>query len=121
MAQKETRIINHWTLLAFAQEKGADVAVGTCTAADGSSFQEISFTNQKGHRTYVDFGESLQPGMSFQEIVANANKLQVVELETIPEVLERRRQKGAQLQTYKLCKIGENTWQGGNLLVALGV
>jgi len=124
MAQNENRIINSWSLLAFAQMKGADVAVGTCKAADGTQFQAISFSNGN-QRTFVDFGESLQPGLSIQEIVANANDLQVVQLTTLPEVLERRQAKAAQtgkeiqLETYKLCKKGEGSWQTVNLFAAL--
>ena len=128
MAQNnEGRIIRSWSLISFAQTFGAEVAVGTCQGADGSSFLAVSFTNQQGKRTFADFGESLQPGLSFEEIVANANDLQVVELTTLPEVLARRQQKAVetgkpvQLETYKLCKKGENSWQGGNLLAALGV
>lgn len=127
MAQNNSnRIINSWSLLAFAQMKGADVAVGTCKAADGSTFQAVSFS-QGDKRTFVDFGESLQPGLSVQEIVANANDLQVVELQTLPEVLARRQAKAAQtgkpvqLETYKLCKKGENSWQSVNLFAALGM
>lgn len=127
MAQNnEGRIIKSWSLIAFAQEKGADIAVGTCQGQDGSTFQAVSFT-QGDQRTFVDFGESLQPGLSFEEIVANVNDLQVVQLATLPEVLARRQAKAAQtgkpvqLETYKLCKKGESSWKGGNLFVALGV
>lgn len=127
MAQNNSnRIINSWSLLAFAQTFGGDVAVGTCMAADGTAFQAVSFS--KGDkRTFVDFGESLQPGLSVQEIVANANDLQVVELQTLPEVLVRRQAKAAatgkpvQLETYKLCKKGESSWQSVNLFAALGM
>ena len=127
MAQNnEGRIIKSWSLIAFAQEKGADIAVGTCPGQDGSTFQAVSFS-QGDKRTFVDFGKSLQPGLSVQEIVANVNDLQVVELQTLPEVLARRQAKAAQtgkpvqLETYKLCKKGETTWQSVNLFAALGM
>lgn len=126
MVQNESRIINSWSLFTFAQLKGADVAVGTCKASDGTSFQAVTFS-QGNRRTFVDFGESLAPGLSLQEIVANANDLQVVELQTLPEVLERRQAKAAQtgkevqLETYKLCKKGESGWQSVNLFAALGM
>lgn len=125
-SNNNSRIINSWSLFAFAQLKGADIAVGTCTADDGTSFQAITF-NQGSKRTFVDFGESLNGGLSFEEICAQANNLQVVELQTLPEVLERRRTKAAQtgrevqLETYKLCKKGESSWHGGNLFAVLGM
>lgn len=126
MVQKENRIIKSWSLIAFAQEKGADIAVGTCTPQSGETFQAATFSNGE-KRTFVDFGESLQPGLSVQEIVANANDLQVVELQTLPDVLARRQAKAAQtgkevqLETYKLCKKGESSWQTVNLFAALGM
>lgn len=126
MVQNESRIIKSWSLIAFAQEKGADIAVGTCTAQSGEKFQAATFSNGE-KRTFVDFGESLQPGLSVQEIVANANDLQVVELQTLPDVLARRQAKAAQtgkpvqLETYKLCKKGESSWQTVNLFAALGM
>lgn len=126
MVQNESRIINSWSLFTFAQLKGADVAVGTCKASDGTSFQAVTFS-QGNRRTFVDFGESLAPGLSLQEIVANANDLQVVELQTLPDVLARRQAKAAQtgkevqLETYKLCRKGESSWQSVNLFAALGM
>lgn len=125
MAQNEGRIINHWSLIAFAHQFGADLAVGTCKSSDGTEFQAVSFTDETDKRTYVDFGGSLSGGLSFEEIVARANDLQVVQLTTDPEALARRQAKAAatgkpvQLETYKLCKKGESSWKGGNLLVAL--
>ena len=126
MVQKENRIVNSWSLMAFAQMKGADIAVGTCTAQSGETFQAVTFSNGS-KRTFVDFGGSLQPGLSLQEIVANANDLQVVELQTLPDVLARRQAKAAQtgkeiqLETFKLCKKGESSWQSVNLFAALGM
>lgn len=120
------RIIASVSLLAFAQTHGADISVGTCTAQDGTTFPAVAFTNGT-KRTFVDFGKSLEGGLTFEEICAQAQELQVVELETLPEVLERRRQKAletgkpVQLETYKLCKKGESTWHGGNLFAALGM
>lgn len=118
------RIINSVSLFAFAQEKGADIAVGMCKDSTGVEFPAITFTKD-GKRTFVDFGKSLEGGLSFEEICAMANDLQVVELETLPEVLERRVAKAKetgrepQLETYKLCKKGESSWHGGNLFAAL--
>lgn len=126
MVQNENRIVNSWSLMAFAQMKGADIAVGTCTAQNGDTFQAVTFSNGS-KRTFVDFGKSLQPGLSVGEIVANVNDLQVVELTTDPEALARRQAKAAQtgedvqLETYKLCKKGESSWQSVNLFAALGM
>lgn len=124
MAQNESRIIRSWSLLAFAQTFGGDVAVGTCKGQDGKEFQAVAFNNGS-KRTFVDFGESLQPGLSLEEIVASVNDLQVVELQTTPEVLARRQAKAAttgkpvQLETYKLCKVGESSWKSVNLFAAI--
>lgn len=121
----ESRIINHWSLFAFAQEFGADIAVGTCKSSTGEAFPASTFT-KNGKRTFVGFGGSLEGGLTFDEIVAQANNLQVVQLETDKETIERRSKRAketgedVQMETYKLCKKGESTWQGGNLFAALG-
>lgn len=94
--------------------------VGTCTAKDGTQFPAVAFNDTEGHRTFVDFGNSLEGGLTFEEICAQADDLQVVELETLPEVLARRKAEGRQLETYKLCKVGEFSWKGGSLKAALG-
>lgn len=114
------RIIASVSLFAFAQQHGGDIAVGTCTASDGTSFPEISFSNGR-EVTYVDFGKSLEGGLTFEEICAQANNLQVVQLTVDPEVLERRRANKKQLETYKLCKKSENNWKGGNIFAVLGM
>lgn len=120
------RIINSWSLFAFAELKGADIAVGICTASDGTTFPAVTFS-KGNNRTFVDFGKSLANGLTFEEICAQVNDLQIVELQTAPDVLERRKQKAletgkeVQLETYKLCTKGESNWHGGNLFAALGM
>lgn len=121
----ESRIINSWSLFAFAEKFGGDIAVGVCRDSAGEEFPASTFT-KNGVRTFVTFGGSLEGGLSFEEIVAQSDSLQVVELETSKETIERRMQRAketgetAQLETYKLCKKGESSWQGGNLFAALG-
>ena len=116
---ENSRIINHWSLIMFSELKGDDMRVGTCTAKDGTKFPAVAFNDGK-NRTFVDFGSSLEGGLTFEEICAQADDLQIVELETLPEVLERRKAAGKQLETYKLCKVGEFSWKGGSLKAALG-
>lgn len=114
------RIISSVSLFAFAQQHGSDIAVGTCKASDGTEFPSVSFSNGN-NRTYVGFGESLKGGLTFEEICAMANDLQVVQLTVDPEVIERRKAAQKQLETYKLCKKSENNWKGGNLFAALSM
>lgn len=123
--KNESRIINSVSLFAFAKAHGGNIAVGMCKAEDGTEFPAVTFSDGK-KRTFVDFGKSLEGGLTFEEICAQVNDLQVVELKTLPEVLERRKAKAAatgkevQLETYKLCKTGETSWHGGNIFTALG-
>lgn len=112
------RIIRSWSLIGFAQAKGSDLRVGTCKAESGEEFPAMTFSNGTD-RTFVHFGKSLPGGLTFEEIAAQARDLQVVQLTVEPEVLKRRQEKGAQLETYTLCKVGENAWQGGDLLAAI--
>ena len=120
----ESRIIRHWSLFSFAESFGGDISIGTCKDEAGEEFQTILFTKD-GKKTMVDFGGSLEGGLSFDEMVAQVDNLQVVELETSEEVKARRiakakeKKREPQLETYKLCKKGDSTWQGGNLFAAL--
>lgn len=112
------RIIASYSLFAFAQKFGSDIHTGICTPATGDKFPSCIFSDGN-RRTFVDFGESLKQGLTFEEIVAMADDLQVVQLAVDPEVLERRRNAQRQLETYKLCKKGDSSWKGGNLFAAL--
>ena len=117
MAQENAnRIINHWSLLAFAQSFGADFATGTSTNHEtGEQYQACTFTKD-GKRTFVEFGPSLEGGLSLSQILQQKDSLQIVELEVSPELLAKREQAGRQLETYRLCKKGESSWESVNLL-----
>lgn len=119
MTQNESRIINHWSFIGFAKEFGAEVHVGTCKSKTGEEFPAVSFDNGE-KRTFAHFGESLEGGLTFAELVTQAEKLQVVQLKVDPEVLERRQKEGAQLESYSICVKGESAWEGGNILAMLG-
>lgn len=114
----ENRIINSWSLIAFARTFGSDLRVGTCKTSDGTAFQACSFSNGKD-RKLVHFGKSLEGGLEFEEILAQRDTLQVVELEVDADVLAKRKEKGVQLESYTLCKVGENSWKGGDILAGL--
>jgi len=124
MTQQENRIIGHWSLIMFAKMKGSDIEVGTCKDSAGTEFPAMTFSDGKT-RTFVGFGGSLEGGLTFDEICTQVEKLQVVELETSPETLARRKAKAEatgkplQKETYKLCIKGETNWVGGNLFAAL--
>ena len=115
---KDNRIINHWSLIAFANQFGSDLHVGTCKTSAGDEFPACSFGNGD-KRTLVHFGESLEGGLTFEEICAQHQDLQIVQLKVDEETLQRRREKGVQEESYSLCKKGENAWQGGNFLSAI--
>ena len=108
------RIINSYSLVAFAQKFGSDLSVGTCTSSGGEKFQVCAF-NDGNRRTFVDFGKSLEGGLTPEEIKAQINDLQVVQLNVEPDVLERRTAAKKQLETYKLCRKGESNWSSINL------
>lgn len=119
MAQNETRIINHWSLLAFAQNFGMNLATGECcNHSTGETYKACTFT--KGDkRTFVRFGKSLEGGLTLNEIVAQREGLQIVQLEVDAETLKKREQEGKQLETYTLCKKGEAAWDSVDLSTLL--
>ena len=112
----EKRIIRSWTLFAFAKQFGGKLSVGTCTnQGTGDTYPACTFDNGE-KRTFVGFGESLKDGLSTAEIVKRKDSLQVVQLQPDAETIARRREKGTQEETYKLCVVGENSWDTVDLL-----
>ena len=120
MAQNSNNIENSWSFIAFARSFGSKVNVGTCKAASGEEFPAVSFNNGE-KRTFAHFGPSLGEGLSYAELVAQARELQVVKLKVDEETLARRKAKGAQLESYIICTVGENSWEGGDILADLGM
>lgn len=112
---KDSKIINHWSLLAFASNFGTQLATGECANhSTGESYKACTFS--KGDkRTFVRFGPSLEGGLTLQEIVDQRDNLQVVQLKVDAEILEKRKKEGKQLETYALCKKGESSWDSVDL------
>lgn len=93
-SQNTSKIVNRWTLLAFAATHGK-MQTGTARDKEGAEFKSCSFTNPTtGARTYVGFSSNLGV-LSAAEISARKNELQVVKLET---------------GGYRLCIQGASTW-----------
>lgn len=98
-SQNTSKIVNRWTLLAFAAAHGK-MQTGTAKDKDGVEFKSCSFTDPNtGARTYVGFSTNLGV-LSAKEISAQKHDLQVVELES---------------GTFKLCKQGKSTWDDVDL------
>lgn len=98
MAQ-ETKIINSWSLMAFAREYGPKMQVGQFVNSEtGEGFSSCIFTNGDS-RTFVAFSSrmgELTPG----EIVRQKDDLQIVQLES---------------GHYSLCKQGQGSWEDVDL------
>lgn len=93
MSQATSTIKNSWSLIAFAQEFGK-MAVGDCVNHETAEvFKACSFTKD-GTKTFVSFSSKLGE-LTPQEIAAQKDTLQVVELES---------------GNYKLCHIGQSSW-----------
>lgn len=88
-------IKNSWSLLAFARMKGKMQVGSFVNKETGETFKSTIFTNDAGERCFVAFSSKLGE-LSPSEIVAQKDKLQVVELES---------------GNYSLCRQGENTWE----------
>lgn len=93
-------IKNSWSLISFAKAHGK-MSVGNCTNSEtGEIFKACSFTNSKDNsRVFVSFAFKLGE-LTPQEIAAQKNDLQVVELES---------------GNFKLCKAGNNAWEDVDL------
>lgn len=90
-------IKNSWSFVAFAKMTGKPkLAKDQVNKETGEKFDSIAFIdNNDNIKCFVSFSSKLG-SMSAEDIAAQKDNLQVVELES---------------GTYKLCKAGVNTWQ----------
>ena len=94
MAQ-ETKIMNSWSLLAFAKEFGPKMQVGEFANKEtGEVFKSCIFSNGE-NRTFVAFSSKMGE-LSPRDIAAQKDSLQVVQLES---------------GNFSLCKQGANAWE----------
>ena len=107
---KMNGIKNSWSLMAFAQSHGKP-QLATFKKGTPDEFKGLAFTNpENGHVTFVSFSSNLGEKTA-AEIVADKNKLQVVELNVEPEVAARRASEDRQAESYCLCAVGQNAWE----------
>lgn len=87
--------------MAFARMRGPKMQVGNFTnGKTGDKFKSCIFTNNEGTATFVSFSNNLGV-LTPQQIAAQKDELQVVELET----------EGYEDHHFSLCKKGENNWE----------
>lgn len=92
-------IKNSWSLVAFAKSHGKMKVAPFVNKGTGEAFKSCAFVNADGNVTaMVNFSSKLGE-LTPQEIVAQKDELQVVQLES---------------GTYKLCKSG-STWEDVDL------
>lgn len=92
-------VVNSWSLLAFAQQKGKMQLGDFLNKETGETFKSCIFTDAKNEHTFVAFSSKLGE-LTPQQIVAMKGELQVVQLTS---------------GHYSLCKQGQNSWQDVDL------
>lgn len=111
--EKNNGIINSWSFVTFVSNHGGKAFLAPfIDSKTGEPFKSVvcKKSNSKEEKgTIVNFSSNL-PELSLKELAAQKDDLQVVELAVKPEVLERRKAEGKQLESYKLCRVGE-AWQ----------
>ena len=92
-------IKNSWSLLSFARAHGRMKVAPFVNKETGEAFKSCAFIDSDGDTTLVAFSSNLGE-LTPQQIAAQKNSLQVVELES---------------GTYKLCKQGNSSWEDVDL------
>lgn len=92
-------IKNSWSLLSFARAHGRMKVAPFINKETGEAFKSCAFVDSDGATTLVAFSSNLGE-LTPQQISAQKNSLQVVELES---------------GTYKLCKQGNSSWEDVDL------
>lgn len=92
-------IKNSWSLLSFARAHGRMKVAPFVNKETSEAFKSCAFVDSDGATTLVAFSSNLGE-LTPQQISAQKNSLQVVELES---------------GTYKLCKQGNSSWEDVDL------
>ena len=92
-------IKNSWSLLSFARAHGRMKVAPFVNKETGEAFKSCAFVDPEGATTLVAFSSNLGE-LTPQQIAAQKNNLQVVELES---------------GTFKLCKQGASSWEDVDL------
>ena len=99
MAASNIGIKNSWPLISFAKSHGKMKVAPFVNKETRECFKSCAFLDSKGGITLVAFSSKLGE-LTPAEIAAQKDDLQVVELES---------------GTYKLCRVGHDTWQDVDL------
>lgn len=92
-------IKNSWSLLSFARAHGRMKVAPFVNKETGEAFKSCAFVDSEGATTLVAFSSNLGE-LTPEEIAAQKNELQVVELES---------------GNFKLCKQGNSSWEDVDL------
>lgn len=99
MATTNIGIKNSWSLISFARTHGKMKVAPFVNKKTKECFKSCAFINSEGEITLVAFSSNLGE-LTPKQIAAQKNDLQVVKLES---------------GSFKLCKIGKNSWEDVNL------
>lgn len=106
MAQNDSNIIARVSFKEFFMSNGKRIQRVPCTNAETNEHFCMLAVGSK----FVGFSSNLGE-LSNREINLMKDDLQVVQLAVDPEVAEKREANGQQVETYRLCKQGENSWE----------
>lgn len=113
MNNSESNIIDRMSFKNFFIKFGKKLRIADFTNKEtGEAFTMLAFgtsTNPK-ELTYVGFSQNLGE-LTSAEINREKDNLQVIQLKVSSDVLARRRAEGRQLESYKLCRAGEMSWE----------
>ena len=92
-------IVNSWSLVSFAKMKGKMKITSFTNSKTNEQFKSCAFVDDENNVTLCAFSSNLGE-LTISQIVAQKDDLQVVLLAS---------------GTYKLCKLGENSWKNVDL------
>lgn len=109
MANNNGAIINSWSLATFRDNHGKMKLAPLVNNTTGETYTAAAFVRDDT-TTFVGISEKL-PELTPAYIKQNYQELQVVELQPDADVLKRRKEEGRQLESYVLCKKGNDSWE----------
>jgi hypothetical protein len=109
----ESNIINRMSFKNFFIKFGKRLRLADFVNKEtGESFSMLAFGTSANPKelTYVGFSQNLGE-LTSAEINREKDNLQIIQLRVNPEVLARRKAEGRQLESYKVCRVGEMSWE----------
>ena len=106
-SNNDEKIIARWPYLAFRAMYELVKRPSYVNKKDNSTFTKLAFKRKDGSYCFVSWSSKLNGELTNEEIKANPDKLQIVQLEVDEETKKKRKEQGLQEESYVICRMND--------------